>query len=122
MKKGDIMSLIKMKLYKDDDIYYDMKDVNGTFLDDILKFEVENTNNEFNLSDYGCVFTRENNEFRFILNLIEETATFLLKETDTLLDVKVERCNFKRKKNEILIEYQLETDDCLNKIEIEIGE
>ena len=116
------MSLIKMKLYKDDDVFYDIKDINGTFLDDILKFEVENTNNEFNLSDYGCIFTRENDEFRFILDLIEETATFLLKETDTLLDVKVERCNFKRKKNNILIEYQLETDDCLNKIELEIGE
>ena len=122
MKKGDYMSLIKMKMYKDNDVYYDIKDINGTFLDDILKFEVENTNNEFNLSDYGCIFTRENDEFRFILDLIEETATFLLKETDTLLDVKVERCNFKRKKNNILIEYQLETDDCLNKIELEIGE
>ena len=48
--------------------------------------------------------------------------SFLLKETDTLLYVKVERSNFKRKKNNILIEYQLETDDCLNKIELEIGE
>ena len=116
------MSLVKMKLYKDNDIYYDLKDIDASFLDNILKFNVENTDNEFNLNDYGCIFTRENDEFKFALDLTCETATFLLKETDTLLDVKVERSNFKRKKNNILIEYQLETDDCLNKIELEIGE
>ncbi len=116
------MSLVKMKLYKDNDMYYDLKDIKSTFLNNILRFDSENTRNEFNLNDYGCIFTRENDEFKFILDLTEEKSTFLLKETDTLLDVKVERCKFKRQKNNIYIEYQLEIDDCLNKIEIEIGE
>ncbi len=122
MKLGDIMSSVNMKLYKDNDEFYNVSNIESSFEDNILKFVVENTNNEFNLNDYGCIFTRENDEFRFILDLINETSTFLLKETDTLLDVKVERCSFKRKKDEIIIEYQLETDDCLNKIHLEIGE
>ena len=116
------MSSVNMKLYKDNDIFYSLENIESSFEDNILKFNAENTDNEFNLNDYGCIFTRENDEFRFILNLIDETSTFLLKETDTLLDVKVERCNFKRKNDEIIIEYQLETDDALNKIHIEIGE
>lgn len=114
------MSLINMKLYKDSEKYYDVKEKEAKNEDNIIEFDIENINNMFEFQDYGCLFTRENDEFRFILDTNEEEATYLLKETNTLLDIKVERCNFKRKRNQVIIEYQLETDDCLNKIELEI--
>ena len=122
MKSGDSMPLINFKLYKDNEKYYDLKDIDAFFEDNIIKFLIEDINMSFELQEYGCIFTRENDEFRFILDVIEQQATYLLKETNTLLDIIVERCNFKRRKDIIVIEYQLETDDCINKIELEIGE
>ena len=116
------MPLINMKLYKDNEKYYDLKNVEVTFEDNIIEFQIEGTIISFELQNYGCIFTRENDEFRFILNTNKEESTYLLKETDTLLDIIVERCNFKRKDDIVTIEYQLETDDCLNKIESEIEE
>ena len=43
------MSSINMKLYKDNDEFYNVSNIESTFEDNILKFIVENTNNEFNL-------------------------------------------------------------------------
>lgn len=120
MKLGDIMPVINMKLYKDDNKYYDLNNINVFLEDEIIKFDIDGIKNIFDLRDYGCIFIRESDEFKFVLDTNEEVSTYHLKETDTLLDLKVERCNFKRKKNNIAIEYQLETDDCLNKIELEI--
>lgn len=120
MKSGDYMPLINMKLYKDNEKYYDLKNINASLEENTIQFLVNGTNTSFDLQDYGCVFSRENDEFRFTVDTNEVESTYYLKETDTLLDVKVERCNFKRKKDIIIIEYQLETDDCLNKIELEM--
>ena len=92
------MPVINMKLYKNDSEYYKLKNIDIVLHDEILEFDIDGVKNIFDLSDYGCIFIRENDEFKFMLDTNEELATYHLKETDTLLDVKVERCNFKRKK------------------------
>ena len=53
---------------------------------------------------------------------LKKEATYLLKETNTLLDIIVEKCEFEDFKDKIRLSYQLESDDCLNIIEIEKGE
>ena len=116
------MSLINMKLSKDNNIFYNLENIEALVNEKVIEFEIENTKNDYNISDKGCIFKRENDEFEFVLDTIKKEATYLLKETNTLLDIIVEKCEFEDFKDKIRLSYQLESDDCLNIIEIEKGE
>lgn len=116
------MSLINMKLSKDNNIFYNLENIEALVNEKVIEFEIENTKNVYNIFDEGCIFKRENDEFEFVLDTIKKEATYLLKETNTLLDIIVEKCEFEDFKDKIRLSYQLESDDCLNIIEIEKGE
>lgn len=116
------MSLINMKLSKDNNIFYNLENIEALVDEDKIEFEIENTKNVYNILNEGCIFTRENEEFEFVLDTLKKEATYLLKETNTLLDIIVEKCEFEYLNGKIKLSYQLESDDCLNTIEIEKGE
>lgn len=120
------MSLINMKLFKDDKQYYDLKNIESKVKNNennkVLEFIIDNIVNTYIIDESGCIFIRENNEFKFILDTIKKEATYLLKEIDTTFDIKVEKCDLIKNDNRLTIKYQLETDDNLNIIEITKGE
>lgn len=117
--------LVDMKLFNDDEICYNMKAINAT-LDEkkdykILIFDLDNIKNMYKIYDNGCILYRENNEFKFKLDTIKNESTYLLKEVNNLFDIAIENCEYKNLNNKIIIQYQLETDDHLKKIEVTIG-
>lgn len=118
------MALINMKLFKDDEKYYDLTNIETKIVnndtDKVIEFLIDNIINTYKLNENGCIFIRENAEYKFTLDTINNQSTYLLKETDTLLDIKVEKCEYKKTAEKITIKYQLETDDNLNTIEISI--
>lgn len=115
--------LIDMKLFKDDELCYDFKQVESSLIkEEHYRFTIEGIQNDFEIKDDKCIFTRENDEFKFVLDTQKEEATYLLKEIDTTFMIQVEKCEFKRKGNKYILTYQLETDDHLNKIELTKGE
>lgn len=61
---------------------------------------------------------RENEEFTFTLDINNKTATYLLKEKNMLLDIKVEKLDINNLESKIIIEYKLESDTDTIKIEI----
>ena len=61
------MSLINMKLSKDNNIFYNLENIEALVNEKVIEFEIENTKNVYNISDKGCIFKRENDEFEFVL-------------------------------------------------------
>ena len=78
---------------------------------------IENNNKiSFLLNDIKNIidkntFIRENNEYRFILNIEDKECSYLLKEKNTLYDIKVNKSSIKQKDNIIEILYNIETND-----------
>ena len=95
------MSLINVKLSKDNNIFYNLENIEALVNEKVIEFEIENTKNVYNISVEGCIFKRENDEFEFVLDTIKKEATYLLKETNTLLDIIVEKCEFEDFKDKI---------------------
>lgn len=120
------MALINMKLFKDDDKYFDLVKIKANYKNEkdckYLEFILDNILNTYKIYENGCIFIRENNEFKFILDTAKNKSTYLLKKIDTTFDIKVEKCEFKNTEEKLIIKYQLETDDNLNTIEISKGE
>lgn len=117
--------LIDMKLYKDNEIFYDLNDIKAEVIkkDDyeIISFEVENIKNVIDVYNDGCILYRKNDEFEFKLDTIKNESTYFLKEIDSTFDINIEKCEYENIENKIIIEYKIETDEVVNKIEIVKG-
>ena len=69
------MSLINMKLSKDNNIFYNLENIEALVNEKVIEFEIENTKNVYNISGEGCIFKRENDEFEFVLDTIKKEAS-----------------------------------------------
>ena len=114
--------LIDMKLYKDNEICYDLNDIKAEVVKkdnyEIISFKDENIKNIIDVYNEGCILYRKNDEFEFKLDTIKNESTYLLKEIDSTFNIKIEKCEYKKEGNKIIIEYKLETDESVNKIEL----
>ena len=63
-------------------------------------------------------FTRETNEYKFNLDIKERKSTYLLKERNMSFDIDVEKIEYKKEKNTIILEYKISSDEETFKIEI----
>ena len=63
-------------------------------------------------------FTRETEEYKFNLDIKERKATYLLKEKNMSFDIEVEKIEYKKEKNTIILEYKISSDEETFKIEI----
>ena len=55
-------------------------------------------------------FTRETDEYKFNLDIKERKATYLLKEKNMSFDIEVEKIEYKKVKNTIILEYKISSD------------
>ena len=117
--------LIDMKLYKDNEIFYDLNEIKAEVVKkdnyEIISFEVDNIKNVIDVYNEGCILYRKNEEFEFKLDTIKNESTYFLKEIDSTFDINIEKCEYKNIENKIIIEYKIETDEAVNKIEIVKG-
>ena len=114
--------LIDMKLYKDNEIFYDLNDIKAEVIKkdnyEIISFDVENIKNIIDVYNEGCILYRKNDEFEFKLDTIKNESTYFLKEIDSTFDINIEKCEHKNIKDKIIIEYKIETDESVSRIEI----
>ena len=77
----------------------------------------------FNLLEYNTIldleneiFSRENNDFFFSLNIKTKSCQITLKQENMEFPILVDYCELKITNNKITLEYMLETDDVQNKL------
>lgn len=111
------MSSLSLKLLKDgneilktDNLSYRIKKNNIEFTHDNVTYTVR-------ISNINALFVRENNEFKFVLDIMNNKCFYKLKETNTLLEIQVLQSSSKIDENNFIIEYELETEEGQNKIE-----
>ncbi len=94
-------------LYKDNELEKSYKNIKGInkekeislILDEIKTIIKENE------------LIRENDEFKFNIDLIAKTSNYLLKQTNIIYDIEVIDSNIIRKEKEIIIKYRIETNE-----------
>lgn len=105
---------ISLNLYRERRLEMSYKDVNALVNDSTYSFIIDGIKTTLNNEE----FTRENNEFKFNLDIKNKKATYLLKEKNTLFDIDVEKIDFKKENNNIILEYKISSDESKLKIEL----
>lgn len=105
---------ITLNLYKERRLEISYKDINALVNNSTYSFVIEGIKTTLNSEE----FTRENNEFKFNLDIKNKKATYLLKEQNTLFDIDVEKINLKKENNNIILEYKISSDESELKIEL----
>lgn len=108
--------IISLNLFKEYRLEHSYKNIKAIKKDDSFIFLLDDTKTLINPEK----FIRENNEFKFELNIKEKNAIYLLKEKNMKLDIEVESISYRNTDNNILLEYKISSDDEKFKIEIKI--
>lgn len=104
------LSKNESEILKIDNLSYRIKKNDILFTHDNITYTVR-------ISNINALFVRENNEFKFVLDIMNNKCFYKLKETNTLLEIKVLQSSSKIDENNFIIEYELETEEGQNKIE-----
>ena len=111
--------IIRMDLWKEEELFLSKDNISGNFENNQLTFTYDNMEHKIFFSKDEVTFQRENQEYLFELNIKDvPECTFLLKETNTKLDIHVERANCTIDDQKIEFEYCIETDDAINGVVI----
>lgn len=105
---------ITLNLYKERRLEASYNDIFALVNNSTYSFIIENVKTTLNSEE----LIRENNEFRFNLDIKNKQATYLLKEQNTVLDIDVEKINFKKENNNIILEYKISSDEEEFKLEL----
>ncbi len=108
--------LLNLRLYKAKKIENEYLNIKALYNNNTYTFKIDGIKTI--ISDK--IFTRENNEFKFTLDLINKEGLYLLKESDILFDIDVLKLSFKFTERNIILEYRLSSDEDDIKVEIEI--
>lgn len=107
--------IININLYKDDRLQEEYKDVLAIVDKESYKFKL---NDVTTIISNRC-FQRENKEYKFKLDFINNEASFYLKTHKQLIPVRVEELNYNKNEKDLTITYKIETDEERFKIVIE---
>lgn len=113
---------MKFKFIKNKEIIYNISNIKYVDRNNKLTFMVEKTKCIFELLDNGCIFIRDDKDYKFRLDTIKRECTLELKEMNKVFDIKINDLEYKNIDNKIILKYNIETDDALNVIEIIRGE
>ena len=101
-------------LYKNDKLYKKYEDINIITRKDRHSLIIDDVKTVISKDK----IVRENNEFRFELDLIKRIATYLLKEKNALFDIEVEEINYDKDNTRTLVEYKVSSDNEKTRIEL----
>ncbi|MGN1337588.1 MAG: hypothetical protein ACI4WW_03850 [Candidatus Coprovivens sp.] len=107
--------IISLKLYNDNILNKEYKDINAIFINDRYSMILEDVKTSLD-RDF---FIRESEEYKFVLNIKEKKALYTLKMTNTIFDIEVEKIIYKKEKNTIKLEYKISSEEGTLKIVIE---
>ena len=108
--------VINIKLYEKNKMIKEYSNINSLINDERITFNIDNTKNILSSTS----FIRENNEYIFNLNITKKECFFTLKEKDITYKINVEKVIYSKKNNNITLEYKIESQNELLKINIEI--
>ena len=108
--------LISLKLYKDKKLANSYHNIKSLYNNNTYTFIIEDI--KTSISDK--YFIRENNEFKFTLDIIKKEGLYLLKENNMLFDIDVLNLSSKMNDNNIILEYRLSSDESDIKVEMNI--
>lgn len=104
---------MQMLFYKNDEF---IKNISITNYDELhYNITDDDINMEIILKP-ELVITRENKEYYFKLDITNNTCIYKLKEYNLAYDIEILNKNYRENDQEIIIEYQLNTDQDQNKI------
>jgi hypothetical protein len=99
--------VINIDLYKEKDLEKRYEEVLAIVNDDSYKFIIEDMTTVIN----DRYFSRENKDFKFLLDFIKKEASLLLKENNRLFDIDLEDYSYNRKENSLELEYKISSDE-----------
>ncbi len=102
-------------IYKNNIVVEEYRDIKGISNNNSIVLNI----NKIKTTLKDKIFIRENNEFKFELDILNKKSLYILKEHNLKYDIKVRKSTIKEQKNKIIIEYDIETNEDLIKIEIE---
>lgn len=111
------MVSLSLQLSKDENEILKIDNLSYRIKKNDIEFTHDNVTYKVRISNINAFFVRENNEFKFVLDIMNNKCFYKLKETDTLLEIKVLQSKSSINENNFIIEYELETEEGLNKIE-----
>ncbi len=114
---------LSIKLYKNNDLCLNQKEVNYNLSDNRYKFILDDVQNSILIGEEQLVLVRDNQEYNLKLTINkngQHTCEYLLKELDCYVDIMVDSAEFSFTDDFLEIYYQLETDDAFTKIEIKL--
>jgi trehalose/maltose hydrolase-like predicted phosphorylase len=106
--------IITLNLFKADRLENEYKDIKSIEKDSEYIFSLDGVKTVFGPTR----FTRENEEYKFCLDIQESKGSYLLKEKNISFDIEVEKIMYKKEKNTIILEYKISSDEETFKIEI----
>ncbi len=101
-------------LFKNDELLKKYEDINVISNDNRHSLIIDNVKTIISKEN----IVRENNEYRFDMDIIKKKATYLLKEKNTLFDIEVEELNYIDDKTKTIIEYKISSDEEKTRIEL----
>ena len=99
--------IITLNLFKADRLENEYKDIKAIEKDGEYIFSLDGVKTVFSPTR----FTRETEEYKFNLDIEERNANYLLKEKNMSFDIDVEKVEYKKEKNNIILEYKISSDE-----------
>ena len=110
-----MIKYINLKLYKNERREKEHNNVKAVYNNNSYLFNIDDVKTKLN-DNY---FTRETEEYEFILDLINKTASYTLKEKNMSFDIEVEKIIYDRKDETTTLEYKISSDEETFKLIIE---
>lgn len=109
--------IINIKLYNNDQIVKEYNNVNSIHKDETYTMILDDVKTIIN-KDY---LKRETNEYEFVLDINKKNAIYTLKMNNTSFDIDVEKVMYKCIENNIILDYEISSEEGHLKIIIETG-
>ena len=113
-----INKTLNFKLYKENNLKIMQNNIAYLEKFDKILFELDGSKFQVILKDNYFELIKEDLESIFTLN--NDKSNLLIKENNMSLDIKLEKLCISNINNKYIIEYKLESDEDLTKIEIEL--
>ena len=110
-----MIKYINLTLFKNNRREQEHKNIKAVYNNESYSFLTDKVKTKLNDKS----FTRENEEFLFDMDLINQTASYLLKEKKSTFNIEVEYIKYEKNDNIITLEYKISSDDEIFKIILE---
>lgn len=116
------MASLSLRLLKNDEEILKKESINYRIKKNDIEFLCDNISYLVRISNIDAFLVRESNEFKFVFDVRNNQCFYKLKETDTLLEIGIIKSNTILLENKFIIEYELETEEGLNRVEFAFNE